>query len=138
MTAWGAVKLDRSGSDIAAIKKSIELVENGEIISIFPQGHRFPGVDPGSTPIKSGAGLVAHRSGCDVVPVFIKTKNNKYGIFKRIELFYGKPIKNSELGFTKGNTDEYNAATEKIYTEILKLGGYERKAIACEGEDKKR
>ena len=138
MTAWGAVKLDRSGSDIAAIKKSIELVENGEIISIFPQGHRFPGVDPGSTPIKSGAGLVAHRSGCDVIPVFIKTKNNKYGIFKRVELFYGKPIKNSELGFTKGNTDEYNAATEKIYTEILKLGGYERKAIACEGEDKKR
>ena len=138
MTAWGAVKLDRSGSDIAAIKKSIELVENGEIISIFPQGHRFPGVDPGSTPIKSGAGLVAHRSGCDVIPVFIKTNNNKYGIFKRIELFYGKPIKNSELGFTKGNTDEYNTATEKIYTEILKLGGYERKAIACEGEDKKR
>ena len=137
MTAWGAVKIDRGGSDIAAIRKSIELVENGELISIFPQGHRFPAVDPGETPIKSGAGLVSYRSGCDVIPVFIKTKNNKYGIFKRIELFYGKPIKNSELGFTTGNTAEYNAATEKIFTEILKLGGYERKLTAPEGEDKK-
>ena len=137
MTMWGAVKLDRGGSDIAAIKKSIELVENGEIISIFPQGHRFPSVNPGETPIKSGAGLVAYRSGCDVIPVFIKTKNNKYGLFRRIELFYGKPIKNSELGFTTGNTTEYNAATEKIFTEILKLGGYERLLTAGEGEDKK-
>ena len=126
MKAWGAVKLDRGGNDIAAIRKSIELAENGELISIFPQGHRYPKVNPGETPIKNGAGLVAHKSGCDVVPVFIKTKKNKYSIFKKIEIFYGKLIKNSELGFVKGGTDEYKAATEIIFTEILKLGGYER------------
>ena len=136
MKAWGAVKLDRGGSDIAAIRKSIELVSSGEFISIFPQGHRFPAVDPGTTPIKNGAGLVAHRSGCDVIPVFIKTKNNKYGIFRRIEIFYGKPIKNASLGFVNGGTDEYKAATEIIFAEILKLGGYERALEISEGEDK--
>ena len=121
--ALGAVKLDRGGNDVGAIRKSIEVVENGDIVSIFPQGHRYPGVDPSGTPIKNGAGMVAYRSGCDVIPVFIKTKGNKYGIFKKTEIIYGKPIKNSELGFVNGGADEYKSATSIIFNEILKLGG---------------
>ena len=120
----GAVKIDRGGNDVGAIRKSIELIENGEVVSIFPQGHRFPKVDPSSTPIKNGVGMVAYRSGCDVIPVFIQTKGNKYGIFKKVHIFYGKPIKNSELGFTSGGTDEYKAAAEKIFGKIVELGGY--------------
>lgn len=132
--ALGAVKLDRGGNDVAAIRKSIELVENGELISIFPQGHRYPVVDPSTTPTKSGAGMVAYRSGCDVIPVFIKTKGNKYGIFKRIEILYGTPIKNSDLGFDKGGNDEYKAATDIIFKEILKLGGYNKTAPSKEND----
>ena len=124
--AMGAIKLDRSGSDVAAMRKSIELVEGGEIVSIFPQGHRYPAVDPSTTPVKSGAGMVAYRSGCDVIPVFIKTKGNKYGIFKKTEIFYGSPIKNANLGFKNGGKEEYDVATEIIFGEILKLGGYTR------------
>ena len=122
--AMGAVKIDRGGNDVGAIRKSIELIENGEVVSIFPQGHRFPKVDPSTTPIKNGVGMVAYRSGCDVIPVFIQTKGNKYGIFKKVHIFYGKPIKNSELGFTSGGTDEYKAAAEKIFGKIVELGGY--------------
>ena len=128
MKALGAVKLDRGGNDVAAIRKSIELVQNGDIVSIFPQGHRYPAVDPSQTPTKSGAGMVAYRSGCDVIPVFIKTKGNKYGIFKRIEIYYGKPIKHSELGFTNGGSEEYFSATEIIFSAVLDLGGYSRMA----------
>ena len=135
LKALGAVKLDRGGNDVAAIRKSIELVENGDLISIFPQGHRYPAVDPGATPTKSGAGLVAYRSGCDVIPVFIKTKNNKYRIFRKIEIFYGAPIKNNELGFVNGGNDEYKAATDKIFGEILKLGGYAPNTQISEGEE---
>ena len=122
--ALGAVKLDRSGSDIGAIRKSIELIQSGDIVSIFPQGHRYPSVDPSTTPIKSGAGMVAYRAGCDVIPVFIKVKNNKYGLFKKAEIIFGRPIKNAELGFVNGGVDEYEAATSIIFEEILKLGGY--------------
>ena len=124
MKVMGAVKLDRAGNDVAAMRKSVELVENGDIVSIFPQGHRYPATDPSKTPIKNGAGMVAYRSGCDVIPVFIKTKNNKYGIFRRVDIFYGQPIKNAEFGFKKGGSDEYKAATELIYQRLLCLGGY--------------
>ena len=56
----------------------------------------------------------------------IKTKENKYGLFKKTEIFYGKPIKNSDLGFENGGSEEYKAATDLIFNEILRLGGYER------------
>lgn len=124
--ALGAVKLDRSGTDVAALRKSVELIDHGEIVSIFPQGHRYPAVDPSTTPTKNGVGMVAFRSGCDVIPVFIKTKGNKYGIFKKTEIFYGRPIKNSTLGFINGGSDEYKNATDIIFNEVLHLGGYSR------------
>ena len=124
VAAAGAVKIDRGGNDVGALRKAVELAENGEIVSIFPQGHRNPGVDPTTTPIKNGVGMVAYRSGCDVIPIFIKTKNNKYRLFRKVDIIYGKPIKNSELGFTTGGSDEYKAAAELIYARILELGGY--------------
>ena len=132
MKALGAVKLDRGGNDVGAIRKSIEIAESGEIVSIFPQGHRYPAVDPSTTPFKNGAGMVAYRAGCDVIPVFIKTKGNKYGLFQRVDIFYGKPIKNSELGFKSGGNDEYKAATAKIFARLLELGGYSYNADAKE------
>ena len=121
----GAIKLDRGGSDVAAIKTSVNLAKAGLNVAIFPQGHRYPKVDPSTTPTKNGAALIACKSEGDVLPVFIKTKGNKYSFLRRIEIIFGKPIKNSELGFISGGSDEYKAATDKIFSEILKLGGYD-------------
>ncbi len=116
-----AIKLDRGGGDVGAIKTTINLAKQGEIVSIFPQGHRYPGVDPATTPIKNGAGMIAYHSGANVLPVCIVTKKDKYHLFGRVKIYYGKPILNSDFGFTSGGSDEYRAATEKIFAEILKL-----------------
>ena len=43
---------------------------------------------------------------------------------RKIQIIFGKPIKYSELGFVNGGSDEYKNATDKIFGEILKLGGY--------------
>ena len=81
---------------------------------------------PGTTPIKSGAGIIAYRSGAKVLPVCIKTKGIKYRIFRRIDLIIGKPIENSELGFKDGGTAEYRGASEHAFDQICALGGYEK------------
>ena len=120
----GAVKLDRGGSDVAAIKTSVGLAKAGQNIAIFPQGHRYPGVNPATTPTKNGAALIAYKSKSDVLPVCIKVKNNKYAFLRKIEIVFGKPIKNSALGFKSGGGEEYEAATAIIFKEILNLGGY--------------
>lgn len=120
----GAVKLDRSGSDISAIRTSVEVLNNGGALAIFPQGHRYPGVDPATTDTKNGAALIAYRSGADIVPVCIKLKDYKYKFLRRKVIIFGKPIKNSELEFKNGGSEEYKAATDMIFGRILQLGGY--------------
>lgn len=136
ITKLGAIKLDRGGSDVAAIKTSVNLAKAGYNVAIFPQGHRYPGVDPATTPTKNGAGLIACKSESDVLPVFIKVKDNKYRFLRKIEIIFGKPIKNDEFGFVNGGTDEYKQATDKIFAEILKLGGYDALPAPASEESK--
>lgn len=124
ITALGAVKLDRGGSDVKALKRSVELVDNGGIVAIFPQGHRYPGVHPASTPRKNGAALITYRSGADVIPVAIKTKKNKYGLFRKVEVIFGKPIEFSALGLKEGGNEEYKKATDIIFEKIVELGDF--------------
>lgn len=119
-----AIKIDRGGSDVGALKASIKAAEAGRVLTIFPQGHRCPGVNPATTPIKHGAGMIAYHAKCDVVPVCINIKGAKYGLFKRVEVIFGRPISYRELGFESGGRDEYLTATEKIFTEVCKLGNY--------------
>ncbi len=120
--ALGAVKIDRGGADVGAIKAAVSAIKNGKTVVIFPQGHRCPGVNLASTPVRHGAGLIAYYAKCDVIPVCINIKGGKYGIFKRTEIIYGKPISYSSLGFKDGGRDEYAAATDKIFGEVISLG----------------
>ena len=118
----GAFPVDRKGSSVASIKTAIAFLKDGGSVSMFPQGTRCPYVNPRETEVKSGAGLIAYRSGCDVLPVYIKTKKNKTGLFRRSECIIGDVIRNEELGFKDGGSEEYIAATQIIVDRICTLG----------------
>ncbi len=120
--ALGAVKIDRGGADVGAIKAAVSAIENGRTVVIFPQGHRCPGVNLESTEIRHGAGFISYHAKCDVIPVCINVKKGKYGIFRKTEIIFGAPIRYSSLGFNQGGRDEYAAATKKVFDEIITLG----------------
>ena len=124
ITALGAIKIDRGGNDIGAIKASVSAAKAGGAVAIFPQGHRYPGINPATTPKRNGAALIAYRSRCDVIPVCLQMDNGKYGIFRKVKVIFGKPIKNSDLNFINGGQDEYKYATDLIFNEIIKLSDY--------------
>ena len=117
----GAIPIDRGGNDVGAIKTSITVLNGGGALAIFPQGHRYPGVDPAETTPKNGAALIAYRSRCDVIPVFINTKDHKYHLFGKKEIIFGKPIPYSTLNLKDGGSKEYQTATAIIFNEILAL-----------------
>ena len=125
MKSVGAVKLDRGGSDIGAIRTSIDLINSADLVAIFPQGHRYPSVEPAETPLKSGVGLLAYRTKADVIPVCIKTKNHRYSFFAKKEIIFGKPIPYSALGLKNGGSEEYAKATSIIFSKIIELGGFQ-------------
>ena len=124
ITWLGAVKLDRSGKDVGALKNAVNLVKSGKTIAIFPQGHRYPGENPADTPIKSGIAHIAYHAHGDIIPVCIKTKDVKYKLFRKKELIFGKPIKFSELGFETGKYGELKDAADKAFLTGCALGGY--------------
>ena len=136
MRALGAVQLDRGGRDVGALRSAVNLVKEGKQIAIFPQGHRYPGVNPAETPIKNGAALITYHAHADVIPVCIKTKGEKYKFLQPIEVIIGKPIKYSEFNFEKGGSEEYRVATAKMFSTLCALGGYNALPAPGDTEEK--
>ena len=122
LKAIGCYPVDRKGSDIAALRNTINLLKNGDCTGIFPQGTRCPRVDPATTTVKSGVGLIAARSGADVLPVCVKSKVGAVKMFRKNYLIIGNLIKNEEFDFenNKGN-DGHQKAAARIHAEICKL-----------------
>lgn len=121
----GAFPIDRGGTDVGALKKAIAMIEEGKCVGIFPQGHRYPAVDPRTTPVKNGAGLIVSRAECDVVPVYVLRKNNKFALFRRTYVIIGEKIPYEELA----ELGDKAKMTEKIFDRICTLG---EKALADE------
>ena len=136
--ALGGVKIDRGGADVGAIKVAVSTLESGKVVTIFPQGHRCPGVNPATTKIHHGAALIAYHAKCDVIPVTINIKGARYGLFKRTEVIFGKPMSYDDLGFVSGGREEYAAATNKIFDEVIKNGDFSNLPAYDPAKDKSK
>ena len=136
ITALGAYPVNRGGADVKSIKNTISLLTEGESVCIFPQGTRHAGVDPATTPVRSGIGMISWHAKATVVPAYIKTEGNRVRFFRRTELIIGDPIPFEALEMTGSGTAQYTAATEKIFTRICALGGYDRALSAPQEETK--
>lgn len=121
ITALGAYPVDRGGADIGSIRRTISMLESGELIGIFPQGHRHGGKDPRTTEVKGGVGMIAYHTKSPVLPVFISNKRMKTGMFRRNTVTFGEVIPFEELGFEKGGAKEYQACAEHIFGKVCEL-----------------
>jgi 1-acyl-sn-glycerol-3-phosphate acyltransferase len=118
----GAYAVDRGAGDVSAVKKSIELLKSGESICIFPQGTRCPYIDPKETEPKDGIGMIAARAGVGIVPVCVRTKRNKMGLFRRTELVVGKYLSPDELKFpVLGGMERSHAITNLAFSQIVEM-----------------
>ncbi len=121
--AMGAYPADKSSirSSVSGIKESVKLLEAGNIVAMYPQGHRYIGQDPRHTPLMSGAGMIAYRAKCDVLPCCICTADYRTRFFRKTQIVFGEVIKYEELGFVNGGKEEYERATKIIYDRIMAL-----------------
>ena len=119
--SMGAFPVDRKGGDVAAIKKTIELLKNGSCVGIFPQGTRCPYKNPRETDVKDGMGMVAQRSGVGILPVAIKTKKGKLKFFRKTEFIVGDYIAPEELKFEGSNKEQYDKITHLAFDKVCEL-----------------
>lgn len=119
--AFGAYPLKRGESDVGAIKKTIKLLEGGEVVGFFPQGHRYPGVHPKTTSAQPGVGLVTAKAEATVLPVAIIAKKFRMHLFRKTTIVIGTPIPFSEYPSLENNKNDYEVISGKIFGEICSL-----------------
>ena len=122
VAALGAYPIDRKGADVATIRKTINMLKDGKCIGIFPQGHRFMGVNPRETDLKSGLGMIAVKAEATVLPCYIKMKKRKWAPFRRVDVYVGKPIKFEEFNYDSEAAGEYMRISRYVFDRICEIG----------------
>lgn len=118
----GAFPVDRGGNDVSAVKNAISLLSEKKSMGIFPQGHRYVGVDPRETKPKNGVALVSTKTGADILPCYIWRKNNKFKLFRRTYVIIGDVIPFDSLNYTPEASGEYTRITNIAFDKICTLG----------------
>lgn len=86
-TKLGIIPVDRQNNDLLAVKKSLRVLKNNEILGIFPEGTRVKNVD--ILNMKKGVALIALKSNSKILPVHIETN---YRIFSKVTVKVYSPI----------------------------------------------
>lgn len=79
--------VDRGSGDIGAIKTAVAILNENNVIAIFPEGTRSKTGELGE--FKKGAALIASRAKVPIVPIKIE---GNYKLFSKITLRIGGPI----------------------------------------------
>lgn len=117
-----AFPVKRGFFDRRALKYASQIINGGEVLGIFPEGGIVT-LDGKPTRAKWGVAYIANECKCDVVPVSIYSKNGK-GLFKRITVRFGEPIKFNQLNLgSKPKKAEYTAAANLIMEKIIQQWG---------------
>ncbi len=120
--ALGAYPVERGKGDVGAIKNTLKLIESGEVVGIYPQGHRYAGIHPADSDVKGGIGLILTKKQIPVLPVAIQTKKFRVRIFKKTKVIIGKPLYvDVATEITGKRNDYYNEISAEVFTHICGL-----------------
>jgi len=114
----GSFPVDREGGGRAAIRAALTFLAEGWALGIFPEGtHKGAGA---SREAKSGAVVLAARSGASVLPVYVGRLPGPLSRLRggRLHIFVGEPIQLDE-GLRGGPA--YRAAADEIMHTIYAL-----------------
>ena len=110
-----AISIDRSKTDLKAMKNSIKVLNKGKVLTIFPEGTRNKtGAD--LSEVKAGAGMFAIKTKTPIVPVWIKRKPMP---FVPNVLQFGKPFTLDEFYDQKLNSETMEKVGEVVAEKLL-------------------
>ncbi|RPI43759.1 MAG: 1-acyl-sn-glycerol-3-phosphate acyltransferase [Hyphomicrobiaceae bacterium] len=101
----GSIPIDRTNPSLSSIKSAVDILQNGEIILIFPAGTRKAA---NAAAFKRGAATVALHARVPLVPAFYEGPTNmQMGHMMhrpRIRVTFGAPIPTTELPLGRATT----------------------------------
>lgn len=115
--------VDRGNMDMGAIRTAMNVLKSGETLGIFPEGTRSR--TGHMLPLLSGASMLALRSGCDVIPVYI---DGRYKPFRRMTVHVGTAVEMRDLRAGRVNKETCDALTGRIEESFYALSGGKSRA----------
>ena len=112
----GMYPIKRGSADIEAIKVSLKILKNNELLMIFPEGTRN-GMAKGVKP-KNGAVVMAIKAGVPIIPVGII---GNFKPFRKITMKIGKPIDYRSYKDKVKDKELMTKLTEELMKKIVKL-----------------
>ena len=113
---FGVYPVKQNSADLSAIKTSLKILKNKELLLIFPEGTR-KGMERGR-PVKNGAMTIAIKAGVPIVPIGIK---GSFKAFSKVRINIGKPIYYDEYKDKINDKEVISKLTEDLMKEIVRL-----------------
>lgn len=113
---FGVYPVKQNSADLSAIKTSLKILKNKELLLIFPEGTRN-GLARG-VPVKNGPMTIAIKAGVPIVPVGIK---GNFKTFSKVTINIGKPIYYDEYKDKINDKEVVSKLTEDLIKEIVRL-----------------
>ncbi len=119
--ALGSFSVQRGEGDIDAIAQACEILEDGGVFGIFPEGTRSMGGEIKKP--KSGAAVIAMKTKADILPVSIRYSTDKFRLFCKAYVNIGKLIPYSQPEDDATQRGEIRRVTNAFMGEIINLWG---------------
>ncbi len=115
---FGAFPVTRGAGDTSAIDTSVDKLEKGRNLVIFPEGTRSKDGKVGKG--RTGVALVAAIAQVPIIPVGINFEG-KLGFRRKVVVRFGKPISPQEIGVNSTSSKDLKVLKTKIMDSITEL-----------------
>ena len=118
----GAIRVERKGRDMAAVRSALRALEEKRVLGIFPEGRIETSRD--LLPFQTGAALIALKANVPIYPAYIdgthrlKTMAEAYLHRNRISIVFGEPLR---FDLNDTSREAMEAATRAMQDAIQSL-----------------
>lgn len=111
--------------DRKAIRQALELLENNELLLIFPEGTRS--LDGALGKAQAGVGLIAYKTSASVVPAFlygsrkVLPRGSSFPKTSKVTVSFGKPLDMGQYRKDNPSRETYVRIGEEIMSRIAEL-----------------
>lgn len=116
---FGAFPVRRGTGDMGAIDTAKNIVNDGKLMGIFPEGTRSK--DGKLLRAKSGTAVIVAQTGATVLPAAVVTKGQRVRLFRPVMIAYGTPLTPADLHLDNAEHPDIRYATRLIMQKIGEL-----------------
>lgn len=110
---FGAFPVQRGSGDKKALKRALEVLKQGEVLGVFPEGTRSKTGELGKG--HPGASFIALKGEAEVVPAAIV---GPYRLFRKVRIVFGPPLDLDEYRGQRWTSQTLREVTDQIMNEI--------------------